>query len=94
METDILSQKNRDNIRDLTKRMRDLEEIPEQAANLQEINQQILKIWDSMSMIATSLAELKKNLKYLEKFFSTQQDQLNKLMKKPKVKKKKHKKAA
>ncbi len=95
METDILSQNNRDKIKALTQRLDKLENVGAENEVVNESAKQIIKLWDSVTIIATALAEVKQNLKHLEKFFSNQQDQINDLKpKKPKAKNKKRKKAA
>jgi len=68
METDILSQRNRDKIKDLTKRIEHLEvPKPDESGVIQESSKQIIKIWDAITMVAEDLAEVKLTIVNIQK---------------------------
>ena len=94
METDILSQNNRDKIKALTGRLDKLENVGAQSEDLKEAMKQILLIWDSMTLVAKSIAKSNDAIKNLSDTLAQLQyhhNELNKLVngKKPRKKRKK-----
>lgn len=88
METDILSQKNRDNIKELTERISKLEIPSTEDMEFKQTPVQIKKLWQSVEMVAKEIAGMKMVLVGIAGVQKVLDQRLTKLEDKGKVKKK------